>query len=61
MAKKLVGVVTHFYDGISVAIVEVKSSLKVGDQVVIEGPKDSFEQTIYSMQIDMMAVKVAKA
>lgn len=61
MAKKLVGEITHFYNHIGVAVVNVKSPLKIGDTVLIEGPSDSFEQEITSMQIDNKSIKQAKA
>jgi len=43
-AKELVGKVTHYYDKIGVAVVELSSKLKVGDNISIEGPGVSFEQ-----------------
>ncbi|MBS3149076.1 hypothetical protein J4455_00070 [Candidatus Woesearchaeota archaeon] len=61
MAKKLLGQIIHFYSHIGVAVVNVKSSIKVGDLVLIEGPNDSFEQEITSMQIDKKQIKEAKA
>ena len=58
--KKLVGKITHFFAGISVAVVELNSGLKVGDKVLIEGATTSFEQNIDSMQIHNQPVKSAK-
>jgi len=61
MAKEI-GKVTHFFDKIGVGVFELKSALKVGDQVKIEakGEEDFFEQTIESMQIEAESVKKAK-
>jgi len=60
MAKKLVGRITHFYPNISVAVVELKGTLKQGDKIAIQG-KSNFEQQVSSMQIDNKPVKEAKA
>jgi len=56
-----VGRVSHFFTKISVAVVELTSTLSVGDRIVIKGPTTDFEQTINSMQIEHENVKVAKA
>ena len=61
MVKKLIGKITHYYNNIGVAVVQLKSALKVGDKVLIEGPNDSFEQQIKSMQIDKKSIKEAKS
>jgi translation initiation factor IF-2 len=59
--KKLVGKITHYFDKISVAIVEVSAPLKVGDKISIEKGEEVFEQTIDSMQVEKKAVQAAKA
>ena len=59
MAKKVIGKITHYYPKIGVAVVELQSTLKVGDKILIEG-KSNFEQTIESMQIDMKNISSAK-
>jgi len=56
-----VGRVSHFFTKISVAVIELTSTLSVGDRIVIKGPTTDFEQTINSMQIEHENVKVAKA
>jgi len=58
---KEVGKVSHFFTKISVAVVELSSSLSVGDRILIKGPTTNFEQTVNSMQIEHENVKVAKA
>ena len=58
---KEVGRVSHFFTKISVAVVELTSSLAVGDRILIKGPTTNFEQTVNSMQIEHENVKVAKA
>lgn len=61
MAKKLLGEIIHYYSHINVAVVKVKSTIKLGDKVLIEGPQGSFEQEIKSMQIDQKPIKAAKS
>ena len=56
-----VGKVTHFFSKISVAVVELKAPLSVGDKIRIMGPTTDFEQTVESMQIEHETVKTAGA
>lgn len=56
---KEIGKVTHYFDKIGVAIIELSSDLKVGDTVTIGG-KEEFEQEISSMQMDHKDVESAK-
>lgn len=62
MGKDLVGKVTHFYDKISVAVVELSGELKEGDKISIEKEgEEPLEQAVASMQIEHEQVKEAKA
>jgi putative protease len=56
-----VGRVTHFFTKISVAVVELKAPLAVGDRIVIKGPTTDFEQVVDSMQIEHKNVQRAEA
>ena len=56
-----VGQVTHFFTKISVAIVELKAPLAVGDSILIKGPTTDFEQVVESMQIEHENVERAGA
>jgi len=48
-----VGRVSHYYDKISVAIVELDGNLAVGDKIKFaRGGEDLFEQTVDSIQIE---------
>jgi sRNA-binding protein len=60
-AKKAVGKIAHFYNKISVAVVDLKSELKVGDTISIEGASTNIKQKVASMQINNAPVQVAKA
>lgn len=52
MADKQIGKVTHYYDKINVAVVELIGNLKVGDAIKIVGHGSEFTQVVNSMQIE---------
>lgn len=53
MAKeKQIGKITHFFGKISVGVLELTQTLKVGDTIHIVGGNRDFEQTVESMQIE---------
>lgn len=56
---KKVGKVTHYYDNIGVAIVELGATLKVGDRIKFEGHGADFEQEVTSLQIEHKQVEKA--
>jgi translation initiation factor IF-2 len=57
-----IGKITHYYDKLGVAVVEVTSqSLKIGDTVKISGHDKEFTQEVASLQIEHEKVdKVVK-
>ena len=56
-----IGKVTHYYDKIGVAIVELDGTLSVGDKIkFVRGGEDLFEQTVDSIQIEHEKVDSAK-
>lgn len=59
MEKKLVGVISHFYPKISVAVIDLEDTLKVGDKISIERASGSFEQIVESMEIEHEKVQEA--
>ncbi|MEW5955137.1 MAG: EF-Tu/IF-2/RF-3 family GTPase [Candidatus Micrarchaeota archaeon] len=60
MAEEPVGKITHFFDKIGVAVVELSGVLKVGDRIKVSGSNE-FEQTVASMQIEKQQVERAGA
>jgi hypothetical protein len=48
----LVGKVTHYYNHISVAVLELTGELKAGDTIHMLGRITDFEQWVGSMEID---------
>lgn len=62
MADVKIGRVTHYYDKIGVAVVELTDALSVGDKIKFtRGGEDLFEQEVSSMQIEHERVEIAKA
>lgn len=59
MSDKKIGEVNHFYNRIGVAVIDLKDSLKVGDQVHFLGRSTDFKQEITSMQIEHEAITEA--
>lgn len=56
-----VGRVTHYYDKIGVAVVELTGDLAVGDRIkFVRGGEDLFEQTVESMQVEHNKIDSAK-
>ena len=62
MAKmqKPIGVVTHYFGGLQVAIVKFSGAAKQGDHIHFKGATTDFEETIRSMQYDHKEVGAAK-
>ncbi|TSD03374.1 MAG: putative protease [Parcubacteria group bacterium Athens0714_16] len=58
--EKEIGVITHWFDKINVAVIKLNGSLKKGDKIKIMKGDIEFEETIDSMQIDHKDVNSAK-
>lgn len=49
---KFVGVVTHYFNRIGVAVVQLESDIYLDDWILVEGPYTQFEQQVESMQVE---------
>ena len=58
--KKLIGKITHYFTNIGVAVIELEDTLKVGDEISVEGATTNFTQKVDSMQIEHEEVEQAK-
>ena len=58
--KKLIGTIEHYYPHVSVAVLTLTDSLKVGEKILIERSGHGFEQVVSSMQIEHKTLTVAK-
>lgn len=61
MKEKEIGKIVHYYDKIKVGIIELTSTLNVGDTIRIGSEEDGFTQTVNSMQVEHEQVETAKA
>lgn len=58
---KLIGKVTHYFDKIGVAIIELAGPLSVGDKIrIIGGETTDFDQVVESMEIEHEKINKAK-
>ena len=57
---KKVGKVEHYYTNISVGVIKLSGTLKVGDKIRIKGATTDFEQKVDSMQIEKDKIQEAK-
>jgi hypothetical protein len=55
--ENLVGRVTHYYNRIGVAVVELTSELNIGDTILLLGHTTDFIQQVTSMQINHLPVQ----
>jgi translation elongation factor EF-1alpha len=60
VAGKRVGKVTHFFDNISVAVLALTGTIRVGDSLHFLGHGTDFMQTVGSMEIEHKSVESAK-
>ena len=60
MMTTLIGKVTHYYDKIGVAVLELLKPLKSGDTIMFSGHGQEFTQEVASLQIEHKEVKRAK-
>ena len=58
--RKLIGEVTHYFGKIGVAVVNVKSPLHQGDQILIEGSTTSIRQKAQSLQYNRKSIQEAR-
>lgn len=60
MVETPVGKVKHFFDKISVAVIELSAPIKVGDKLKFKHGDYEFEQVLDSMQINHAKITSAK-
>ncbi|RJR31420.1 hypothetical protein C4569_02235 [Candidatus Parcubacteria bacterium] len=55
-----VGRITHYFDKIGVAVIELSGELKVGDTIVVTSHEKEFEQKVDSIQVEHQQVQQAR-
>jgi len=58
---KEIGKVTHYFDKVGVAVVELSDNLNVGDEIHIKGSTTDFTQEVEAMQVEHEDIESAKA
>ena len=58
--EKVLGIIEHYFDHISVAAVKMLAPIKVGDIIHVKGHTTDFVQKVESMQIEHQEVDKAK-
>ena len=56
--ETLIGKVTHYYNRISVAVVDLSAELKIGDTILFLGHTSDFAQEVTSLEIEHQKVQV---
>lgn len=57
--EKEIGKITHYFDHLSVAVVNLSAPLSKGDQIHIKGAKTDFKEDVSSMQKEHDQIEVA--
>lgn len=58
--EKPIGIVTHYFSKVGVAVVKLSAPLKVGDKIKLKKGEEEFEQEVQSMQVDHKNLQEAK-
>lgn len=61
MEEKQIGKVVHYFPKVSVGIIALTDSLKIGDKIHIKGHTCDFTQDVTSMQVEHVIVTEGKA
>lgn len=61
MPEKEIGKITHYYGHLSVGIIELSDTLKLGESIHIKGHSSDFTQNVDSLQIEHANVSEAKS
>lgn len=59
--EKRIGKITHYFNRIGVAVLDLKVGLKVGDTVHITGNRTDFSQEVRSMEIEHQKMQAVGA
>jgi len=59
MADRQIGEITHCYDKISVGVLALTDTIRLGDTIHILGHTTDFQQQVVSLQVDHKEVETA--
>ena len=57
---KIIGKISHYFGHISVAVIDLSDTLKIGDTIRIVGGETDFTKAVTSMEVDHKKVDSAK-
>lgn len=60
MTEKEIGKVIHYFNKISVAVLNLSDEIRLGDKIHFKGKVTDFEQVVSSMQIEHQNIDLAK-
>jgi putative protease len=60
MTENSVGKVTHYFDHINVAVLQLTETIRVGDTLHFHGHSTDFTQTVDSLQLEHQPVSEGK-
>ena len=55
-----IGIITHYFDQVRVAVIKLSGNLKVGDKGMVKGSTTDFSQKIKSIQVNHRDIGYAK-
>ncbi len=58
---KEIGKVTHYFEKVGVAVVELSDGLSIGDEIHIKGSTTDFVQEVENIQVDHKEIESSKA
>ena len=61
MAEEEIGKITHYFNHLNVAIIELAKNLHVSDTIHVKGHTSDFTQPVDSMQIEHESIEEAKS
>ena len=61
MEEKEIGRISHYFSKISVGIIELTDTLKVGDTIRVKGVHDDFTQKVDSLQVEHEQIMEGKS
>jgi putative protease len=59
--EKRIGFVTHYYNNLGVAVLDLDDGLKVGDTIHLSGYTTDFVQEVRSLEVDHRRIQAAGA
>ena len=59
MSGTKIGTVTHYYDRIMVAVIQLTGEIKLGDEIHILGRSVDFKQKVTSLQVEHQSIQRA--